>query len=86
MYVMDEFSDVWTSCKVDYDYGVYICQNGGSMIFTNMINKDYNHPCVILYSIGNEIPETGDRFDKQFGKNWQIKSENWMTADILLNA
>lgn len=41
----------------------YICQNGG-----NMINKDYNHPCVIVYSIGNEIPETGDRFDKQFGK------------------
>ena len=24
-----------------------------------MVAKDYNHPSVILYSIGNEIPETG---------------------------
>ncbi len=24
-----------------------------------MVTKDFNHPSVIMYSIGNEIPETG---------------------------
>ena len=24
-----------------------------------MVLKDRNHPCVIMYSIGNEIPDTG---------------------------
>lgn len=67
MYVMDEFSDVWTSCKVDYDYGMHMSE-WWEYDLTNMIRKDYNHPCVILYSVGNEIPETGDRYDKQFGK------------------
>lgn len=67
MYVMDEFSDVWTSCKVDYDYGMHMSE-WWEYDLTNMVNKDYNHPCVIMYSIGNEIPETGDRFDKQLGK------------------
>lgn len=67
MYVMDEFSDVWTTCKVDYDYGMHMSE-WWEYDLTNMVNKDYNHPCVIMYSVGNEIPETGDRFDKQFGK------------------
>lgn len=67
MYVMDEFSDVWTSCKVDHDYGLHMSE-WWEYDLTNMIRKDYNHPCVIMYSIGNEIPETGDRFDKQLGK------------------
>ena len=25
---------------------------------TDMVNKDYNHPCVVLYSTGNEVAET----------------------------
>lgn len=23
-----------------------------------MVNKDYNHPCVVMYSTGNEVAET----------------------------
>ena len=34
----------------------------------NLVKKDYNHPCVIMYSIGNEIPEAGNKFDVQWGK------------------
>ena len=43
-----------------------------------MVNKDYNHPCVIMYSIGNEIPETGNKFDVQGGNAWQTRSAAWM--------
>lgn len=67
MYVMDEFSDVWTSTKVELDYGMAMSE-WWSYDITNMVDKDYNHPCVILYSIGNEIPETGNPFDVQWGK------------------
>lgn len=67
MLVMDEFADVWTSTKVDYDYGTHMAEWWEHDV-TNLINKDYNHPCVIMYSIGNEIPETGNKFDVQWGK------------------
>ncbi len=58
MYVMDESFDMWARCKSDLDYGIYFDEWWESDI-TSMVNKDYNHPSVILYSIGNEIPEIG---------------------------
>lgn len=67
MYVMDEFSDVWTSAKVEFDYAVSMPDYWKTDV-TNMVNKDFNHPCVIMYSIGNEIPETGNRIDVQWGR------------------
>jgi hypothetical protein len=33
-----------------------------------MVMKDVNHPSVILYSIGNEIPETGNPFGAEWGR------------------
>lgn len=67
MLVMDEFADVWTTTKVDFDYGMHMTEWWEQDV-TNLINKDYNHPCVIMYSIGNEIPQTGNKFDVQWGK------------------
>lgn len=58
MYVMDEAFDMWNRCKSDYDYGLYF-QEWWEHDVTAMVRKDYNHPSVILYSIGNEIPEVG---------------------------
>jgi len=58
MYVMDESFDMWTRCKSDYDYGMYF-QEWWEKDIEAMVRKDYNHPSVILYSIGNEIPELG---------------------------
>ena len=67
MFVMDEFSDVWTTTKGDFDYGMSFSEWWEHDI-TNMVKKAYNHPSVIIYSIGNEIPETGDKFDAAWGK------------------
>ena len=58
MYVMDETFDMWNRCKSNYDYGLYF-QEWWEKDVTAMVRKDFNHPSVILYSVGNEIPEIG---------------------------
>lgn len=58
MYIMDEAFDMWTRAKSDYDYNMYF-MDWWERDVEAMVMKDYNHPSVILYSIGNEIPEIG---------------------------
>ena len=58
MYVMDETFDMWNRLKSNYDYGLYF-QEWWERDVTAMVRKDYNHPSVVLYSVGNEIPEIG---------------------------
>lgn len=58
MYVMDETFDMWNRLKSNYDYGLYF-QEWWKKDVAAMVRKDYNHPAVILYSVGNEIPEIG---------------------------
>jgi len=57
MLVMDEFSDTWFRNKTPYDYGLYF-EEWWERDIEAMVDKDYNHPCVVLYSIGNEITES----------------------------
>lgn len=56
--VMDELGDCWNTGKTDHDYSLLFEQNWRGDLRA-MVEKDYNHPCVFCYSIGNEIPETG---------------------------
>ncbi len=56
MYVMDELVDVWNKSKVSYDYSLDFDQNY-EIDIERMVDADYNHPSVILYSTGNEIFE-----------------------------
>ena len=58
VFVMDELSDMWNRTKSDYDYGLYFEEWWRNDV-TAMVRKDFNHPSVIFYSIGNEIPEIG---------------------------
>ena len=58
MYVMDETFDMWTKSKSDYDYSLFFEESWREDVRL-MVKKDYNHPSVIMYSVGNEIPEIG---------------------------
>lgn len=57
MLVMDEYIDHWYIHKTKYDYVEFFDQFW-KQDMTDMVDKDYNHPCVILYSTGNEVAET----------------------------
>lgn len=84
MYVMDEFSDVWTSTKVAFDYGIHMPQWWERDV-ENMIRKDYNHPSVIMYSIGNEIPELANKIDVQWGKRLVDKFRSLDSTRFITN-
>lgn len=56
VYVMDELVDVWNKSKVSYDYAIDFTRSWESDI-EHMVEADYNHPSVIMYSTGNEIFE-----------------------------
>lgn len=56
MYVMDEYADVWYRNKNPHDYANDFELNHAADLEA-MVEKDYNHPSVVLYSIGNENAE-----------------------------
>ena len=55
--VIDEYVDMWYIHKTAYDYAPRVKTNYEKDLF-DMVEKDYSHPCVIAYSIGNEVSET----------------------------
>ena len=56
VYVMDEAFDVWQVGKSTDDYAKDFDLNWRADVRA-MVEKDFNHPSVILYSIGNEIQD-----------------------------
>lgn len=60
MYMMDEYVDMWYIHKNKYDYASYMTDWYEKDLY-DMVQKDYNHPSVVLYSTGNEVAETSQK-------------------------
>ncbi|HKI44968.1 MAG TPA: glycoside hydrolase family 2 TIM barrel-domain containing protein, partial [Balneolales bacterium] len=54
--VMDESFDIWTVGKRKYGYQQYF-DKWATIDLSTMLLRDRDHPSVVLWSIGNEIPE-----------------------------
>ena len=60
--VMDELADMWETPKNSADYALDFVSEW-RLSLERLVAKDCNHPSVVLYSLGNEIPEIGRRSD-----------------------
>ncbi|MCH5266214.1 MAG: DUF4982 domain-containing protein [Lachnospiraceae bacterium] len=52
-----ESFDMWEKCKTDYDYGNYF-NEWWERDLTSWVRQDRNHPCLLVWGIGNEIQDT----------------------------
>jgi beta-galactosidase len=68
MLVMDELTDVWTKSKSPEDGADHFLEQWQHDLEA-MVVKDRNHPSVIIYSIGNEIPEAATRGGSELSRS-----------------
>lgn len=59
MYVLDEYVDMWYIHKDKYDYALHHA-DWWERDLRDIVEKDYNHPSVVMYSTGNEVAETSE--------------------------
>lgn len=85
MLVMDELTDSWNRPCAEYDYGFFINEFWEKDV-ESMVNRDYNHPSVILYSIGNELPECGNAIDARLGLEITNKIKELDNTRFTLNS
>lgn len=56
MYMMDETWDMWYGHKNKHDYATEFMEHYKDDVKA-MVDRDFNHPSVIMYSIANEVSE-----------------------------
>jgi beta-galactosidase len=84
MLVIDEAFDIWTESKSSFDYSLAF-QEWWERDIEAMVLKDLNHPSVIFYSIGNEIPETGSPLGSEWGRRLAEKVRSLDSTRFVTN-
>lgn len=85
MLVMDESFDIWTESKSSYDYALNF-PTWWEQDIQAMVDKDFNHPSVIMYSIGNEIPDTGSLNGTAWGRKLAEKIRSIDSTRYVINS
>jgi beta-galactosidase len=70
MMVMAESFDMWVYPKCRNGYARFF-QEWADKDLTNLILANRNHPCIVMWSIGNEIPEQGKREGLEISRHLQ---------------
>lgn len=85
MLVIDESFDVWTRSKTTDDYSRLFDQWWERDIDA-LIAKAYNHPSVIMYTIGNEIIEVGTPHGARLGRQLAERVRSQDPSRFVMNA
>lgn len=85
MLVIDESFDMWNHSKSMYDYALDFSEYWEKDVDA-IVAKDYNHPCVIMYSIGNEIQEAGTPAGARWNRNIANKFRSADPTRLITNA
>lgn len=84
--VMDEAFDMWKRPKNKFDYHLY-WDEWHVKDLTDQILRDRNHPCVVAWSVGNEIPEqSAYEWNPEIPKAQQKKDSTGITISRELAA
>ncbi|MCJ1701808.1 DUF4982 domain-containing protein [Rathayibacter festucae] len=67
MLVIDETFDMWTTAKNAFDYSLAFPEWWERDV-ESLVAKDFNHPSVIVYSIGNEVLDAGNPHGARWGR------------------
>lgn len=81
--VINEIFDVWETAKRSQDYHLYFREWWQNDV-ESWVERDRNHPSVIIWSIGNEIRETFDTSGLRIARNLteeirRIDNTRWVT-------